>query len=145
LLNDGRVLVAGGFNYASDANPPLHTLDSAEVYDPASNAWTTTGSLQHDRANATVSLLQDGRVLVAGGQGRPTPTSEIDDAPLATAEVYDPASEAWSAVPDMHEVRYSFVYSAPSFLLPSGKVLVTGGFGLGGLDSPLRSSELYQP
>src|SRR5260370_40275049 len=66
LLADGRVLVVGGvpFNF-SCADPPIST--SAELYDPATGTWTSTGSLSVGRASAVAVGLADGRVLVAGG------------------------------------------------------------------------------
>ncbi len=66
------------------------------------------------------------QVLVAGG------TSGGGD--LASAELYDSGSGAWTATENMAEARA--LHTAT--LLPGGKVLVVGGFG-GGLDS----AELY--
>ena len=62
LLPDGRVLVAGG-------RTPNDTLnDTAEIYDPLANTWTTLAAKMTDpRDLHTASLLLDGRVLVAGG------------------------------------------------------------------------------
>jgi Galactose oxidase, central domain len=58
LLPDGRVLVAGGLYY--DAS-------SAELYDPATGAWSRTGSLSAVRNGPTATLLPNGKVLIAGG------------------------------------------------------------------------------
>jgi hypothetical protein len=68
------MLVAGGGN-------PSATL-SAELYDPASGRWTTTSRMTDYHGPAAV-LLQDGRVLVAGG----------GDA----GDVYSPATGTWTA------------------------------------------------
>jgi Kelch motif len=56
-LADGRVLAAGGGRYTA----------SAELYDPATNRWTPTGSMNLDRITFTATVLRDGRVLVVGG------------------------------------------------------------------------------
>ncbi len=66
LLPDGRVLVVGG----QDWNGEDHVqLASAELWDPATQAFAGTGSLVEARAGHTATLLHDGRVLVAGGPG----------------------------------------------------------------------------
>ena len=56
------------------------------LYNPAANAWTTTGSLHTAREDQTANLLPNGQVLIAGGVNfvahRPTD--------LASAELYTP-------------------------------------------------------
>ena len=70
----------------------------------------------HSRVYHSVTLLPDGRVLVAGG---------TDEAftPLRTSEVFDPESNRWSATGEMREARME--HSAT--LLKDGRVIVTGG------------------
>lgn len=132
LLPDGTVLAAGG------CDAVYQGLASAELYDPDTNTWSLTGSLAEARIGHTATLLSDGsgRVLVTGGLG-------ADRNPLASAELYDPAAapgtDPWSSAASMTEARYS----PTATLLPSGKVLVTGG-GYGG-ESELASAELYDP
>ena len=122
LLPNGKVLVAGGENAAAD-------LASAELYDPASGTWTTTGSLVNSRSQHTATLLPNGKVLVAGGLG--------DGGPLASAELYDPASGTWTATGSLATARDGHTAT----LLPNGKVLVAGGFN----GSYFASAELYDP
>ncbi len=80
LLADGRVLVAGGGGDYTNRE----FLASAEIYDPTSGTFTTTGSMTEARTYQAANLLPDGRVLVTGGYG--------DLAPLASAEIYDPST-----------------------------------------------------
>jgi len=119
LLN-GKVLVAGGFYMP----PPYSTdtprdLDGAEIYDPSTGSWSTTGSLNQARSNAMATLLGDGTVLVAGGSAG------------NSAELYHPDTGTWSATGSMTQAHDTMTR------LPSGKVLVAGGFS--------GSSELYDP
>jgi hypothetical protein len=95
-LADGRVLVAGGtIDQGFDDNGRYTTLTkSAEIYDPATNTWSNTAVMPSARENGRGILLEDGSVLVAGGDlgahgFAATPGGyEIDV--LATALVYVP-------------------------------------------------------
>jgi len=42
-------------------------LTGAEKYDPISGTWIVTSSLHAERSVYTATLLDDGRLLVAGG------------------------------------------------------------------------------
>ena len=65
LLLDGRVLVVGGGAAVAGANDRT----SAELYDPGTGTWTSTGSMLAPRLDFSATLLADGKVLVAGGAG----------------------------------------------------------------------------
>ena len=127
LLPSGKVLVVGGSQGGNDI------FASAELYDPKNGSWTATGSLAQARAEHTATLLSDGRVLVAGGYYVYPGTFY-----LASAEVYDPASGTWTATGSLGIARSN----CSSTLLPSGNVLVAGGYGG---TSVLDSAELYDP
>jgi len=126
LLANGQLLVAGGYN------GPLGTvyLSSAELLDPATGAWTPTGSLNGARANHTATLLPNGKVLVVGGGDGTTNY-------LASAELYDPLTRAWSVIGSMTFARSSHTAT----LLPNGKVLVAGGGPSGSFAA--ATSEIY--
>ena len=66
LLENGKVLVAGG--NGSDGNHIPVSLDSAELYDPATEMWSSTGNLNIPRESPTATLLQNGKVLLFGGR-----------------------------------------------------------------------------
>ena len=70
-LPDGRVLVAGGLT--EDLTLPSTPVSSvaladAYVFDPARETWTIAPPMDVARSEAAAALLQDGTVLVAGGQ-----------------------------------------------------------------------------
>jgi hypothetical protein len=115
-LKNGKVLIVGG---------------GAELYDPGTGTFTTTGQPNFGHVNHTATLLLDGRVLVVGGGIPPTP--------VATVDIYDPVTGTWSQTESMKQARYEHAAT----LLPSGKVLVTGGNMYD--DDEIATSELYDP
>ncbi len=133
-LKNGKVLVVGGENAFNAAG----ALDTAEIYDPATNAWAAVpGVMQSARAHNPVAIvLTSGKVLIAGG-------SDTTGHPVSTADLYDPATNAFVTVgrpPDMGTARQG----AAAALLTSGKVLVAGGTGGTG-STMLSSAEVYDP
>jgi len=127
LLQNGQVLILGGGD------------SSAELFDPATGTFLRTGNPLTDPTDASVTLLADGRVLVAGGLG-PTPPAEGQRLPpLKTAEIYDPATGTFSATGDMLDVRWKHTAT----LLKDGRVLITGGNGSGFCS--IGASELFDP
>jgi hypothetical protein len=125
------VLVAGGYDPSSRG-----AVASAELYDPASGSWTATASMGGVRTGHTATLLPDGTVLMAGG-GSVSADGKVS--PLASAELYDPASGSWTAAANMGGRRVGHTAT----LLPAGSVLVTGGDSSSG--DPRDSAELYDP
>jgi Kelch motif len=65
-LPDGRVLVVGGY----DGSGPSGSQASGEVFDPATNSFSSAGigSMATARIDAAAAPLGDGRVLVVGGR-----------------------------------------------------------------------------
>lgn len=118
---DGKelVLVAGG-----ETNGPSTTnkLASAELYDPAEGTWTVTGTMGLVRYDHTATPLQDGRVLVAGGE--PSDLSDGLPEPRGRAELYDPVAGTWTDTGRMKKPRRNHAAVA----LNTGHVLVLGGF-----------------
>jgi len=85
------------------------------------------------REGHTATLLPDGRVLVAGGFGTGSTT-------LASAEIYDPSTGAFTAAGEMTATRAFYTAT----LLNSGQILMAGGIGTPGA-APVASAELYDP
>ena len=118
LMGNGKVLVTGGYNsrYTNQATA------AAYVFDPVHNKIETIGGMNVPRVNHTMSLLQDGRVLIIGGNTLNAAGKAI---PNNTVEVFDPETNSFSWYAD-RMISPRFGHS--SVVLQNGDVLVTGGF-----------------
>jgi len=131
LLLNGKVLIVGGNNF----NNGLGVVNRAELYDPSTGTWSSAG-LSTGRFTHTATLLPNGKVLVVGGWDGNHPLN-----PLNSAELYDPASGTWAVTGNLNTPRASFHTAT---LLPTGKVLVVGGF-VDHDGHTTKSAELYDP
>jgi hypothetical protein len=122
-LDDGRVLVTGGSIAHGGASGPTY-LEAAELYDPASATFASTGAMTTAPGwSFTATRLASGDVLVAGGL-------------LGSgAEVYDASAGTFSVLGD-RMIESRTMHSAT--LLASGAVLLVGG-------PSLANAELYFP
>ena len=80
----------------------------------------------------TATLLPNGKVLVTGGTN--------ESGLLASAELYDPTTQSWTATAGMVDARANHTATP----LPDGNVLVAGGDS-GRPGGPLTSAESYDP
>ena len=154
LLPDGRVLIAAGY---TDNWVPSHggfaasptSLNSAELYDPATGTWSVTASLNTRLSGHTATLLPNGKVLVAGGYYVTIDGNTPNDGTYPcgdtlscspkypnAAELYDVATGTWSVTASLNTPRSSHTAT----LLPNGKVLVAGGRNR---TDVVSSAELY--
>jgi len=129
LLNNGKVLAAGGQNSGGV------DLNTAEIYDPQTGQWSYTGSLNTARRGGTLVALADGRVLIAGGALGVPDGNRF----LASAEIYDPATGAWSYTGSLNQAREG----ARGVRLADGRVLLVLGEGPWYVFS--GSAEIYDP
>lgn len=111
LLQNGKVLIAGGGSLCC-------SLKTAEIFDPATETFTLTGSMTNERHGFEAVRLNDGRVLVVSG------ASTVTFLATPTNEVYNSVTGSWSAAPSL--AAGATFHTAT--LLPSGQVLIAGGF-----------------
>ncbi|MGA3057780.1 MAG: hypothetical protein ABSE70_07065 [Candidatus Limnocylindrales bacterium] len=117
LLPGGEVLVTGGATIYNGVHGSVTAM--AEIYIPRLNTWRSAARMSVARYAGAAALLPDNRVLVAGGWSFTANT----DPSLASAEIYDPGSNAWSATGSLTDARGSFAMAK----LPDGRVLAIGG------------------
>ncbi len=123
LLANGKVLIAEGIcggAYGSNAG-------GSELYDPASGTFSpTAGNMTSCTFDSKVTLLPNGKVLIAGGLG-------------VGAEVYDPSTGTFTASAAINADGNA------STLLPDGTVLISGGTVFLGPDESVADGDLYDP
>ncbi len=119
LMADGRVLVVGGTSVLFGRNGYAHVLASADIYNPATETFSRVRSeMAVGRDRPTATLLPDGKVLVAGGQGS-------DGASIGFSEIFDPVTETFSKVIS-NQLTPRMAHCAS--ILPNNKVILTGGW-----------------
>jgi len=82
---------------------------------PKYNVFVRTPNLNIARVRHTATLLNDGRVLIVGGD------PEIDKNALRTAEVYDPVQNKFILLPNRTNIDHS---GSKAFLLKNGQVVI---------------------
>ena len=128
LLDDGRVLISGGW-FDPDAAP----WRRSELYDPTSGTFSrTAGDLTIARAAHTSTALSDGRVILTGG----TEWSQDYFVANNTVEIFDPVSSAFSPSSPMGHPRLAHTAT----VLVTGNILITGG-----CNPVTGTAELYDP
>jgi Galactose oxidase, central domain len=110
FVNGSQILIAGGF-----PNLGGETSASADLYNPATGKFTSTGEMTRPRANHTATLTNNGQILIAGGQTR----TEV----LGGGELYAPGTGKFTV-----DGGPSPRYGDTATLLPSPfPVLIAGG------------------
>ena len=126
-LADGRVLITGGL-VPVGGGPTTIDSKTTEIFDPTSGTFTPGPDMSVARFNHSAVALDDGRILVLGGNQ------------LSSAEIYDPVANTFSPAGAMNAV-HGLGHRAVK--LPDGKVLVLGGDG--GTIQPTAVAELFDP
>ncbi|WP_061266258.1 Kelch repeat-containing protein [Leptospira interrogans] len=121
-LNDGRVMVVGGLgNTGTDSSSFSSTL----IYNPQTDQWVDGPSLNQSRNAHTATLLQDGRLLVVGG--------DSNGVYRQTIEIYNPNTNNWTMLP-MPGPRTEH----GAYLEGDGSVVIATGRNTGLVQTTLR-------
>lgn len=132
----GNVLIAGGDQFSE--------VGTAEIYNQLSKTFMNTSNMTTPRMQHTAVLISncgcasDGKVLIVGGY-------DNKENVLASAELYNPATQTFTATGAMHTPR--FRHTATS--LGDGRILITGGASQmaskNNINPALNTAEIYDP
>ncbi|NVI97581.1 kelch-like protein [Myxococcus sp. AM009] len=126
------VTVTNARGFSASHTFSVSVLNGTDCGSGASARWETTGSMVTPRYAAPGVLLDSGKVLVVGG---------YNTDPLASAELYDPATGTWSAAGNMGSARGSHTLTR----LPSGRVMAIGGSTDQAGNQSVRNVDIYDP
>ena len=167
VLDDGRVLVVGGYDPTASLAEPLAPV----IYDPSTDTWTKAALPNVAQFPTFATTLASGKVLaIQGGttelfdpssrtwsstgsmsvgrdqfaavvlaDGRVAVFGGVSASRSEAVEIYDPSTGVWTRTGDLLTPRSD----ATATLLPDGDVLVAGGAGPSG--ATLASAEIYDP
>jgi concanavalin A-like lectin/glucanase superfamily protein/galactose oxidase-like protein/Big-like domain-containing protein/purple acid phosphatase-like protein/Kelch motif protein len=131
MYRPGRIIATGG------GDPVIRGTAVIDLNQPTPT-WRQTSPMAYPRVQHNLVLLPNGKVLAVGGANVSSLTATTGQLP---AEMWDPASETWTTMASMHDLR---LYHSVALLLPDGRVLAAGG----GRVSPANdylTAEIYSP
>ena len=140
LLDDGRVLVGGGFTGISNNNVVVpFPLALIQTYDPSTDLWSFQDQMENAGLLYSALKLADGRVLFIGLAG-------FEDSVEAFASLFDPVAKSWEEAPAPSTPR-GF---PETLLLDDGRVLLVGGWDFAPSDNAfsrevVKEVEVYDP
>lgn len=136
LMPNGKILIAGGY-FGAVAKPHLTSL---AVFDPINQSVNFPSTMTDGRSSHTATLLPNGKILIAGGEGE---TSQHNAIPLNKTEIFDSYNLTCTVNTQMTSSRSSHTAT----ILSDGRVLFCGGESYTGPNVPLVSTvmtaELY--
>lgn len=147
-LHSGAILVTGGTVAPGPPNFTPATLNNASLFSPATLSFTPAASMATPRAYHTSVVTLNGTALVISGLTYAGPQYDFDVQPrdaggtaTTSIEAFNPFTNTWSPAGNMLTAKSGHV----SVVLPSGKILSTGGYVLSGFLPASAESELYDP
>ena len=122
LLVDGRVWIAGGSTAASSqASIAANALNTSELFDPNTNTFSPASSIFFNRSFHTATLLNDGRVIIAGGYSNSGGSNFV----LSSVMEYTPDAAGGSILNKASLPAPRVGHGA--FLRETGAVMIVGG------------------
>lgn len=122
-LEDGRILLAGGYQKEYNSTARSKIGIRVQVFDPSNRIWTEAASLQIGRASFSLISLDNGKLMAIGGYSLEEVGSRTFALPNSSVEFYDPATDVWTLGPSMIMPRAEQEHVK----LADGRILILGG------------------
>ena len=132
---DDKIYVIGGILESESPGDPI-VSDVNEVYDPATDTWTTKASIPN-AVYACVSAVVNNKLFVIGGE---TFSGGVLN------QIYDPATNTWSSGKNMTIKIHGMAAAATTGTLAPKRIYVMGG--MKALSLPLEAlsiNQIYDP
>ncbi|MGN6406297.1 fibronectin type III domain-containing protein [Sinomonas sp.] len=140
MYRPGQILYSGG---APSVTSTTTAVAGAATIDLTASTpgWKPIAPMNYPRVYHTLTTLADGRVLAVGGE--PTSDQTQVTSGVLPAEIWDPATGAWSVIGQIAAARN---YHSTAVLQPDGTVLIAGGGHEDSLGNPGQySAQVYSP
>lgn len=111
LLANGYILVTGGYNYDSNNNS-YNYLSTAELFNPATETFSTIGDMNHSRHGHRSIQLENGKILIVGY--------------TSSSEIYDSQTEIFSKI-DNRGISHGNV---SGLRLNNGNIFLISSYGV---------------
>ena len=144
--SNGKIYVIGGASVHPGAKlvslgpkVPHRSLNTNEVYDPATNKWETRMAMPTARNHAAAGVI-GGKIYVIGGRLASAFASAGSNSDVV--EVFDPAENTWGAA----GLRMTTARSAMAFATFANRILIAGGEIVDRhMFAAIRAVEAYDP
>ena len=135
---NGKIYLIGGEEYSS-TSPYYSETDVNEIYDPATNTWTT-GTPIPTAVYGYASTVIDGNIHIIGGSQ--ASSSQGSGIFVNSNQVYDPQNDTWSLGANLPSaVTYGAAAATEGFMAPP-LLYVIGGYFLNSFSSNVQ---VYNP
>ena len=127
LLDDGRVLVAGGWNWREDGElGETFSLTETEIYDPVNNSWSMAAQVSSEpllsmHVEKTIFTSQWLFPVPGGGAVLATVGDDSEDRDVGSIHIYDSTAGTWNAA-----ASFATSWGDPwhAMLAPEGKLVI---------------------
>jgi hypothetical protein len=125
---DDKIYLMGGKKYSSESPTFYSETNINEVYDPATNTWSTVSSVMPIGVQGYSSAVLNDKIFIIGGSREPV---SIDNTVITDAtQVFNPKTGEWSVSAKLPSVNsYGAAAATEGYMVPQ-RIFYIGGFSI---------------